>query len=161
MPVQHKRAIQGNCSSPDGAVDGITILELIDSGELLPLKPFQCLLVVNNAWLMLTGLVWVDNLYLQLRRNTNPDVAFISNRGRLPHVDDMSRIYVTNVTFQLDASGASAIANPVGPRARQNAMEVHIDGAPRTVHPIRYCKCTSQALGAGRGLSFTRVVAAV
>lgn len=76
--MQRLPDLQGNCSDPDAA--GALGLPADLAEELLPLKPFQCLLVVGEPWLMVNkGSVWVSNVYLKSWRHTvRPHFAFIS-----------------------------------------------------------------------------------
>ena len=101
--------VQGNCASPDGAA----ALNLPPSiaADVLPLRPWQCLLLVNETWLMVnSGHLWVENLYLKLiRQLVRPNFSFIT-AGALNaeftwpavHRSDM---FITGVTFQGEHRG--------------------------------------------------------
>ena len=102
--------MQGNCSEPDAA----RALQLADNDAagLLPLKPFQCLLRTHEPLLTVNnGKVWLDNVYLLLRRSVvRPRMAFISaGTARQDEVDPpgirSSDVYATNVTFHGEPRG--------------------------------------------------------
>lgn len=105
---QTRRLLQGNCSDPDAAA--ALGLSPAEARELLPLKPFQCLVIVDQPFLKhIGGDVLVDNLYLQLRRDAVwPGSAFIST---LPYTNSLdigrSGLYVTAVTFHAAARGST------------------------------------------------------
>ena len=136
--------MQGNCSDPDIFTD--FNLEPEESNGLLPLKPFQCMLIIDETWLFVNGgAIWVDNLYLRVirRHKRLPSVAFITAGksmdvhvtmlGRRPsHVTNTvstrgisrSDIFATNITFQGDPHGTSATA--VTTSIKQ--VSIYIDG---------------------------------
>ena len=104
-------SMQGNCSDSDPAA--ALNLAAADASDLLPLRPFQCLIVVNETWLMVNdGRVLVDNLYLKLSRTAvRPSFAYITAgalNGELqwPGIK-RSTIYVTGTTFQAEHRGNS------------------------------------------------------
>ena len=116
-------AVQGNCSDPDAAA----ALELPRPGPrdapLLPLKPFQCMLLLPDTFLAVEkGRVWVDNLYLKLMpkpqqvlRHLKRTPSFITAGRRLENSvsDDYNpgsrlenpaktNLHLTDITFQGD-----------------------------------------------------------
>lgn len=99
-------SVQGNCSEPDAEA------ELgLPAGHLLPLKLRQCLLLMDQSWLVVNkGSIWVDNLYLKLSRTmVQPEFAFIT-AGVLslgPPEIDRSDIYVTATTFHGEHRGTA------------------------------------------------------
>lgn len=102
--------MQGNCSSPSPAAT--LSLTAAEAASLLPLRPFQCMLLMHETFLVVNrGTVWVDNLYLKLRRGrARPGMAFISagaleGRLREPFLA-ASAVYVTNVTFHAERRGS-------------------------------------------------------
>lgn len=117
--------LQGNCS--DSAAAAALNLTAAEADQLLPIKPFQCLIVVDDTWLMVNnGVVWVDNLHLKIiRRTVQPILPFIS--AGLQSADTpigASQIYATNITFQAEHRGsASAIFVDI------NEVAVYVDGA--------------------------------
>eukprot|EP00892_Ulva_mutabilis_P000954 jgi/Ulvmu1/1085/UM106_0001.1 len=103
------RSIRGNCSDPDPTTQlGLTPDV---SSDILPMRPFQCLIMLNQTWLMVnSGEVWIDNVYLKLsRRRVHPEFTFITAgalNGELtwPGVQ-RSDIYLTRTTFQGEHRG--------------------------------------------------------
>lgn len=127
--------LQANCTEPDAA----TALRLseADAAGLLPLKPFQCLLLVGHTWLMVnSGTMWLDNLYLRLSRTAvQPRFAFVQAGLPAPRqarelFRDVS-IFATNVTFQSErlAGRPARSAFAVATYVRHTA--VAIDGVRR------------------------------
>eukprot|EP00892_Ulva_mutabilis_P004146 jgi/Ulvmu1/2102/UM125_0006.1 len=96
------RSIRGNCTGPFSALD----LDSSLAEELLPQKQGQCLIVVDNSWLMVnSGNLWLDNLYLKGDRHQAraQPLTFIA-AGVPPVVEgidsiEASKVYVTDVTF--------------------------------------------------------------
>lgn len=111
--------LQGNCSDPD-AVSALG-LSAEEAAGLLPLKPFQCLVIFDDTLLMMnSGKLLIDNLYLLLirRRSQSPDVDFVVAGGAHNTVSgpDESTIaggdlYVTNVTFHGEHRGYASAVN--------------------------------------------------
>lgn len=103
--------MQGNCSDADAAT--ALTLTAAETATLLPLHPFQCMLLMHETFLVVNrGSVWVDNLYLKLRRTyARPGMAFLSagildGRLREPYLN-ASDVYVTNVTFHSERRGST------------------------------------------------------
>eukprot|EP00892_Ulva_mutabilis_P004141 jgi/Ulvmu1/2099/UM125_0002.1 len=72
------RSIRGACENPDP----VAALGLSDADlpvpRLLPLKPYQCLLLIQDSWLAISdGRLWVDNVYLRLGCKRIGGYAFI------------------------------------------------------------------------------------
>eukprot|EP00892_Ulva_mutabilis_P006269 jgi/Ulvmu1/4013/UM188_0003.1 len=127
------RSLRGNCSAPDPAA----ALDLLPSERagLLPLKPFQCLIIVDTMWLYVnSGKLWVDNVYLADGRTTfQPQFPalfqFIGAAVKPQTIEEKDRrleigrsdIFVTNVTFQTQHRGD---ARAVSSDERQVAMYV-------------------------------------
>ena len=99
------RCLQGNCSGDDAAAElGLSAGE---AAELLPLRPRQCLVVVDDTMLMvLRGTLWLHNLYLKLgqKHRRNVEMSFIA--VGMPAQGDAefrgvmrSDTYATSVTF--------------------------------------------------------------
>eukprot|EP00892_Ulva_mutabilis_P004163 jgi/Ulvmu1/2118/UM127_0003.1 len=62
------RSIRGNCSDPDPAAALALDASSNQGAPLLPLKPFQCLLLVPDTFLSIErARFWLDNLYLRLQ----------------------------------------------------------------------------------------------
>ena len=92
---------QGNCATSDGAA-ALSLSEE-DAEGLLPLKPWQCLLVVDDNWLMInSGSLWLHNLYLKLGAGKHRALSSFVRAG-LSNADwravNASDTYVTGVTF--------------------------------------------------------------
>lgn len=105
---QTRRLLQGNCSDPDAAA--ALGLSPTEAAALLPLKPFQCLVIVDQPFLKhIGGDVLVDNLYLQLRRDSVwPGPAFISTLPSSNSLDiGRGGLYVTDVTFHAATRGST------------------------------------------------------
>ena len=126
LPVTHvcsASAVQGNCSDPDVA----TALELPGPGPggaiLLPLKPYQCMLLLPDTFLAVEkGRIWADNLYLKLQprpqqvlQDLRRAPSFITVGRLLPNsiADDYTptssfetppktNLHLTDITFQGD-----------------------------------------------------------
>ena len=110
-------ALQGNCSEPHT----IQTLRLPPEEPQLPMKPFQCLLLVPDTFLAVpVGRLWVDNLYLRLhpRSRVLPSLqrtpSFMTLGRREPNTrfsdysfkndwPDQTELHVTDITFQGDA----------------------------------------------------------
>ena len=96
--------MQGNCGDPfPVAALGLSAEE---AGDLLPLKPRQCLVVVDDTMLMVnSGTLWLHNLYLKVVQNHDRVETLLiaagsntSDEQESPHIK-RSDIYVTSVTF--------------------------------------------------------------
>eukprot|EP00892_Ulva_mutabilis_P004148 jgi/Ulvmu1/2104/UM125_0008.1 len=108
------RSIRGNCSDPDAT----TALGLspAEAAGMLPLKPFQCAVLVHDTFLMMNrGRLLIDNVYLLLRRTAVvPDMSFIVAGGRDNSFSDDSQairggeLVVSNVTFHGEHRGNAA-----------------------------------------------------
>lgn len=107
--------VQGNCSDPGAAA----ALELTreDSAALLPLKPRQCLVLIHDTFLILSGgQVWLDNLYLRLARTSVERLLFVSMAppaaefANLVSSGDVTPadVYITNITMDGGAHGVAA-----------------------------------------------------
>lgn len=137
---------QGNCSDPDAAA--ALNMSAAESAALLPLKPFQCMLVVDTIWLYVNqGAVWVDNLYLKRTRGPvllaipfqfigaavkPPKPVGRNVRPKLPW-DGIGRsdIFVKNVTFQADYGGnARAVSSD------ERWMSMYIEGTARLLRGL-------------------------
>lgn len=135
---------QGNCADSDPVAT--LNLSAADAADLIPLKPFQCLIIVDETWLFVNdGAVWVDNLYLKLLRRNHwlPNISFITaglNIGPLaasttdgkPQAAAQSGLnrsdaFVTNVTFQGEHHGTAVTAVS----ATVKYVSVYIDGVLR------------------------------
>lgn len=104
--------MQGNCSEADAA--GALRLDAASAAELLPLKPRQCVLLTHEPLLTITsGKVWLDNVYLQLRRTAvRPRMAFVAAGVAGSEEFEMQQIahsdlYATNVTFHGESRGSA------------------------------------------------------
>eukprot|EP00892_Ulva_mutabilis_P004144 jgi/Ulvmu1/2100/UM125_0004.1 len=105
------RSIRGNCTDPNAAK--ALGLSRADAAGLLPLRPFQCLLRTHEPLLTVNnGKLWLDNVYLLLRRSSvRPRTAFIAaGTAQQDEFDPPgikhSDIYVTNVTFHGEPRGS-------------------------------------------------------
>jgi len=104
--------VQGNCSDADAP--SALRLDAAGASELLPLKPLQCLLLTHEPLLTVTsGKVWLDNVYVQLRRTAvRPRMAFVAagaaetEEMELPQITH-SDLYATNVTFHGEPRGSA------------------------------------------------------
>lgn len=136
-----KSALQGNCSAGDPAA--ALGLSAADTADLLPLKPFQCMLIMHHSWLVVRNAsVWVDNLYLRrIRkpRGTSPlsDFSFLSVGADIvvwstaavgePAPDfRAASVYVTNTTFQANYVATAGVMH----MAEHKDCSIYIDGAP-------------------------------
>ena len=107
--------MQGNCTSgpnttPDDAAAELKRLYGALSGDPVPLKPFQCLLLTNANTLFLNdgNGFWLDNLYVgvtQPRTHRNTISATVLSAGSLmrePYIWDSftkpMNIFLTNIT---------------------------------------------------------------
>ena len=120
--------VQGNCDNPDAAAS--LRLDAGLAADLLPMKPRQCLLVMNQTWLMVNaGNILVDNLYLKLSRTLYmPTFVFIT-QGALFGEEEWfniksSSVYVINVTFHAEDRGCAAAVS-----SHQTFNAVYLDGA--------------------------------
>lgn len=101
--------LQGNCTEPD-PVKALNLTEG-DAADVIPLRPFQCMLVVNETWLMVNnGRMLIDNVYLKLaRRIARPAFTFITAgalNGELQWPGVVrSTVYITGSTFQAEHRG--------------------------------------------------------
>lgn len=116
-------SVQGNCSNPHAAqalgLHAQRPLPQAGAEQLLPLKPFQCLLLVpHTAFAAEQGRVWVDNIYFKLHRPGQRvlaparwPVSFIavgrrsmnywfSDYGLFGGDPPPTELHVTGVTFQ-------------------------------------------------------------
>lgn len=123
--------LQGNCSASDPAA--ALSFSAAEAADLLPLKPFQCMLNMHHSWLVVRNAsVWVDNLYLRRQprgASMLPAFAFLSTAPydmiAFSEVDlEAVSLYVTNTTFQ------AAYATTAGVLAQKNKCSIYIDGAP-------------------------------
>ena len=101
-------AVQGNCSNPDAA----SALDLLKPGPrdapLLPLKPFQCMLLLPDTFLAVEkGRVWVDNLYLKFQPKPQ---QVLRHFKRTPSIITVGRLLQNNVAD--DYSPASKFETP-------------------------------------------------
>lgn len=98
--------MQGNCS--DAEVGRVLSMAAADAASL-PLKPHQCVIVVQEAFLMInSGKFWLENVYLLvLQTHVLPGLAFV--RTGVRYSNSISRednyfvnasIYLSNVTMQ-------------------------------------------------------------
>lgn len=103
--------LQGNCSNPD--VADVLELPAAEAATLLPLKPRQCAILVNETFLMVNGgSLWVDNLYLKSRRTrvSSRHFAFLAagEETKYPlYGVQRSDVYVSNVTLQSEPRRAA------------------------------------------------------
>jgi len=96
--------VQGNCSSPDAAAAlGFSALE---KAALLPLKPRQCLVMVPDMFLQLTGgRFWMHNLYIRLQRSWPlVDFAFVV-AGDVRKGMQSQDVFLTSITFHGEHRG--------------------------------------------------------
>ena len=133
-------SVQGNCTTPDGAA----ALSLTDEDAegLLPLKPWQCLLVVDDSWLMInSGTLWLHNLYLKLVAGRHRGMsAFIRaglNNAAWRAVNG-SDTYVTSVTFH-----SHPLRTAAGFLMEESLCSALIDGArhAKTTLPVSTSTC--------------------
>lgn len=120
-------AVQGVCDDPYPAHS--LNLTTADSANLLPLKPFQCLLMVHEPWLMVnleSTAVWVDNLYLKVAKAEalpEMDIISVGHEWLQGRRSSPANVYVTGVTFHAEGRGtAAAIA------ARKGFTAVLVEG---------------------------------
>jgi len=139
--------VQGNCSQ----ADPVSALDLGNTDSaglgLLPLKPYQCLVIVSKPWLEVTrawqsevadtqGSVWVDNLYLRLsRKQMYPKFAFITV-GRDyggSSMESPASAFVTNVTFHAEQAHSGTMRSAMAVFTGEWHSQVYLDGTPRSV----------------------------
>lgn len=159
-------AVQGNCD--DHAPASSLNLTAADASRLLPLKPRQCVLVVDDTWLMVNGgTVWLDNLYLMHARYGGAFlVSDLPLHGRefnlplAPGADVSVAAYVTGVTFHASPrSRMSAVVmrrgytavllNGTTPGRVRHAWDRWQVPLTRTSHGPR--RCVSDVSGTRRG----------
>lgn len=149
-----QRGVQGNCSNPDPA--SVLGLSVEDAAGLLPLKPFQCLLITHESVLSVNaGNVWVDNLYLRAARGPLVDsdvLAFLFTPNGLifntrpawdgPQDGDV-RLYVTDTVFQAARRSAAGVLAGSDSGYRQGlgvfSTSVLIDGVPHRTSTLSAC----------------------
>lgn len=108
-----------------------------DAEYVLPLRPFQCMLVVSDTWLMVNnGRLLVDNVYLKLaRRFARPSFTFITagalnGEREWPDIE-RSTVYITRTTFQAEHRGnARALVGDV------TAASFYVEGAELRAEPL-------------------------
>lgn len=130
--------VQGNCSDPRPAeMLGLDGTDASIQG-LLPLKLYQCLILVAGPWLAVAAdrSVWVDNIYLKLwREHVSPAAALITagqnpNRAHDHTPGDNIGVYITDVTFHVEGGHASGQATRSAIGVSAVSSKVYIDGAP-------------------------------
>ena len=100
------RVLQGNCSMEQSGDAGLQQLLVDLVGELLPLKPFQCLLVTDASTFYIRNAngLWFDNIYVGFTepRRRREFGAFLSAGDRaFLNVNGYSKpinIFMTNMT---------------------------------------------------------------
>lgn len=102
------------CKDPD-AVAALG-LSPEDAAGLLPLKPFQCVVVIDEPFLMAYGgRLLLDNLYLLLRnRSALRHVPFVSTLPEYVTQDSaraVSTLFLTNITFHASGRGSATGVN--------------------------------------------------
>ena len=137
--------VQGNCSSPDPAAAlGVAAADP-DTTSLLPLKPYQCLVLVDDSWLRIySGRAWLDNIYLKLSRHGGPSSLSLIWLSNLDSRSGGPYLYATNMTFHSERHrNAAAVWNMLQTAA------VYFDGAalklptaiPRRCRPLGDARC--------------------
>ena len=88
----------GNCSAPPPDEDALGLPPA--AARLRPLLPGQCLIVTDGDTIYMNGGgLWLDNVYMRLRRSTREQFAeFIQ-------VATSSQLWIANSTFQGDGNG--------------------------------------------------------
>jgi len=107
-------SVQGNCSVADVASSlSLAAEDAATLGQLLPLKPRQCVVVVQDTFLMVNrGNFWLDHVYLIVRRTrVQPSLAFFRigfpvTSGPGLHLSP-SDVVLSNVTMQGASRGWS------------------------------------------------------
>ena len=109
-------SVQGNCSMADvGSALSLSSEEEATLSRVLPLKPRQCVVVLQDTFLMVnSGSFWLDNVYLiVLRTRVQPGLALVRTGAHTGEGDSerelMSRMNVSlsNVTMQGASRGWS------------------------------------------------------
>ena len=107
-------SVQGNCSYCSYSVAdaasslSLTAEEASALGRMLPLKPRQCVIILQDTFLMVnSGSLWLDNVYLiVLRARVQPSLVFIKTGEQIApgeafnHRMSSMKVFVTNVTMQ-------------------------------------------------------------
>ena len=101
-------ALQGNCSEERAGDAGLQQLQVDLVGELLPLKPFQCLLMTDASTFYVKNVngLWFDNIYVGFTkpRRRLAFGAFLSAGDRaLLNTNSYKKpikIFMTNMTVQ-------------------------------------------------------------
>lgn len=134
--------MQGNCSNPDPAA--ALGLSAEDAASLLPLKPFQCMLITHEPWLNVRGgNVWVDNLYLRAAAGPRVDseaLAFVFTPNERMFSTRLARdishdgdvlLYITDTTFQAARRSAAGVlaGSGNGYSLGVSSASVLVDGA--------------------------------
>ena len=110
-------SVQGNCSVANVASSlSLSAEQASTLGQLLPLKPRQCVVVLQDTFLMVnSGSFWLDNVYLiVLRTRLQPSLVFIRTGTRISQGGTSSermshvRVFVSNVTMQGASRGWSS-----------------------------------------------------
>lgn len=105
--------VQGNCTSRSGNQTEALVRQLpeLTAGrvEYPPLKPFQCVLVIDKPFLWHNnGSLWIDNIYLAVsRKNVMPEFSMVQYGSLKHHLDGVggNSIYITNTTFVGEGRG--------------------------------------------------------
>jgi hypothetical protein len=105
--------LQGNC----GASSNVTLVkELVRSTsgrvEYPPLRPFQCVLVVDKPFLHNTNAaqLWLDNLYVAVTRTrVQPELSIIRHGGFSIEQNQVGgkSLFITSSTFVGEGRGSS------------------------------------------------------
>jgi hypothetical protein len=103
--------VQGNCANVDAnSTAFVEQLPVLTAGrvEYPPLKPYQCVLLVNKSFLLVNnGSTWFDNLFLAVARNKAvPNMRLLEYGSYLGEFTGRKQqTFLTNVTFAGEGRG--------------------------------------------------------
>jgi hypothetical protein len=119
LSLSDKGIVQGNC----GASSNMSVLKDLEQStagrvEYPPLKPFQCVLVIDKPFLWRNNAtMWLDSLYIAVSRNKVMSDFSILQYGSFQHSEGIPgrSMYITSSTFVGEGRGnAWLIANYEG-----------------------------------------------
>lgn len=110
-----------------------------DVAGLLPLRPYQCVVLFHDTLLMVNnGNIWIDNVYLKVAKwQARPTMSFISIGGEIwEALIKAGQVFITRVTFQPDGQGTTN-----GISADISDASVLIHGVTSVHLCLRFCVC--------------------
>jgi hypothetical protein len=104
-----QKALQGNC----GASSNVSLLQDLEKStsgrvEYPPLKPFQCVLVIDKPFLLnYNATLWLDSLYVAISRTRVMSEFAVIQHGNYiyPAIDEGHPMYITSSTFVGEGRG--------------------------------------------------------